>query len=405
MLQLISMMQPDYGVLANKTSNSKSSSSFEGFLGRFNQLTTSEENSDSNEAEALIQQLLVENPELLEELSAQLLGSHELDLASLLELIQEDDAVLADLQKQLAQLGNEHFNQSVLPLHFMNNIGDLSEDEFDLEAVLKAAEKELLKYMNGDESFSARKLLALMEQWMNASNQDLNLDDIEMDEKQLRLWKQLLANYKRRNSFSTNHQSYKKDAVITAKDVTNWLAHQMKVTGIESSEQVSTRGQTLSMANVQQYVLYLNPSSESATLESQLMNQLEQSVKASRLFLPNSGINQLSFTLRPDNLGDMIVRLVEVQGEMTVKILVSSQATKSMLEANLHQLKHLFSPQQVVIEERNITLDDMQDLGEQEDVTEDEEDMHQENEENKQHDDDDDAFISYFEQFMLNEEV
>src|SRR5699024_4075522 len=50
---------------------------------------------------------------------------------------------------------------------------------------------------------------------------------------------------------------------------------------------------------------------------------------------------------------------IEMNGEMTVKITVSSQATKKMLEANIHQLKNMFSPHQVVIEKQEIDFDEI----------------------------------------------
>lgn len=41
---------------------------------------------------------------------------------------------------------------------------------------------------------------------------------------------------------------------------------------------------------------------------------------------------------------------MKIDGEMTVKITVMSQAAKELLEKNIHQLRHLFSPNQVVVE-------------------------------------------------------
>lgn len=61
-------------------------------------------------------------------------------------------------------------------------------------------------------------------------------------------------------------------------------------------------------------------------------------------------MNQLTITLNPVNLGNITVRLVEVDGEMTVKLLVTSNLTKNALETNIHQLKHVFSPHQISIE-------------------------------------------------------
>ncbi|HLR14534.1 MAG TPA: flagellar hook-length control protein FliK, partial [Bacillota bacterium] len=54
-----------------------------------------------------------------------------------------------------------------------------------------------------------------------------------------------------------------------------------------------------------------------------------------------------------EQLGEMTIQLVKIDGEMIAKITVSSQATKSALESNLHQLKNMFAPHQVLIEKQD----------------------------------------------------
>src|SRR5690625_7091782 len=49
----------------------------------------------------------------------------------------------------------------------------------------------------------------------------------------------------------------------------------------------------------------------------------------------------------------MMVRLEEVNGEMTAKIIVTTEAAKKALQSNIHQLKNMFSPHQVVIERQD----------------------------------------------------
>src|SRR5699024_11536505 len=88
-------------------------------------------------------------------------------------------------------------------------------------------------------------------------------------------------------------------------------------------------------------------------LEQQLMNQFRQVMQTNQFPTLNYGVNQLSIALRPENLGDIFVRFIETNGEMTVKILVTSQVTKQAMEANLHQLKNMFSPHQVIIEKQD----------------------------------------------------
>ena len=387
----------------------KDSNVFASLMQKMNDSEDKQSRGTSNGLAELLEHLLTEDESLLSALMSELSLTEETDLSEVVNMILNDEGLLAKMN-ELFNDTDDSFQTSINFIEFIDQASLGESDKAKIAELIEAIESELNNYLSGNrEDFSAMNLISLMEQWVQVTgNYDVSADEVDMDEKSLKLWQQLLANFKRRNSFATNNHPYKKDAVVTAKDVTNWLAHQMKALSIEDSAVLSAkRPHIVSMANVEQYSLYINQASQTSTAESQLLNQLEQSVKMSRLFVPNSGINQLSFTLRPDNLGEMIVRLVDVQGEMTVKIIVSSQATRNMLEANLHQLKHMFSPQQVVIEEREIAPEELQENNEQDELKEDEDEAgYSEEQKNEQREaDEDESFTTYFEQFLLNEEV
>src|SRR5690606_10263975 len=53
--------------------------------------------------------------------------------------------------------------------------------------------------------------------------------------------------------------------------------------------------------------------------------------------------------------GEMRIRLVQMNGEMTVKFIVSSQAVKDLLETNMNQLRNMFLPHQVTIEKQELS--------------------------------------------------
>src|SRR5699024_5136827 len=99
------------------------------------------------------------------------------------------------------------------------------------------------------------------------------------------------------------------------------------------------------MSPIEQYVIHTQNTNE--PIEHQVFKQFQQIIKVNNFFPNQTMINQLSMTLKPDHLGEMLVRFIEINGEMTVKLLVTSQATRHMLEANIHQLKHLFAPHQI----------------------------------------------------------
>jgi flagellar hook-length control protein FliK len=115
---------------------------------------------------------------------------------------------------------------------------------------------------------------------------------------------------------------------------------------------------SMPMSQIEQYTIYLskqNGTQQGEAVKSDLIEQFQKMMKSSQ-FLHKDGLTQLTVKLKPAHLGDLVVKLVQVNGEMAVKITVTSNAVKDMMESQLHQLKHLFSPNQVVIEKQTDTL-------------------------------------------------
>ena len=108
------------------------------------------------------------------------------------------------------------------------------------------------------------------------------------------------------------------------------------------------------MTPVEQYTIFVNQSVNSTSSSQQkIIEQLQQIIQTSR-FGKVGGSNQLTIQLKPAHLGEMMLRFVQEDNQLTVRMIVTTKAAKEMLEANLHQLRHLFSPGQVVIERQNI---------------------------------------------------
>ncbi len=84
----------------------------------------------------------------------------------------------------------------------------------------------------------------------------------------------------------------------------------------------------------------------------ELIQKLEQAVKFSGILSDRNGLKELSIQLKPGNLGDLQVKLVRENGDITVQILATSKQAKDLLESNISSLKHMFSPHQVTIYER-----------------------------------------------------
>lgn len=107
-------------------------------------------------------------------------------------------------------------------------------------------------------------------------------------------------------------------------------------------------------SKIQQYIIYTQQTNtDNEMVQKQLLDQFQQIMVKSNFLQRGNGINQLMVRLHPEQLGDITLKLTQVNGEMTVKMIVSSQATKDLLEGNLQQLRHMFSPHQVLIEKQD----------------------------------------------------
>ncbi|WP_176466348.1 flagellar hook-length control protein FliK [Terribacillus saccharophilus] len=103
----------------------------------------------------------------------------------------------------------------------------------------------------------------------------------------------------------------------------------------------------------EQLVFHLKQADQTPEQASEeLIQKLEQAVKFSGILSDRNGLKELSIQLKPGNLGDLQVKLVRENGDITVQILATSKQAKDLLESNISSLKHMFSPHQVTISER-----------------------------------------------------
>lgn len=254
------------------------------------------------------------------------------------------------------------------------------------------------------------KILALLEKWTaldNTFNQQVNgqMSQVENESDELAIWKKLVVAYQKRSELA-NNQRYYKNAEVTSKDVAKWIH-----SGLNTQQTLETTSATqqanvanLPISRIEQHVIHINQTETSEPASKQFIDQFQSAMKTSRFLSMNNGVNQLSIALRPDNLGEMMVRLTEVNGEMTLKIIVSSQSTRQMLESNLHQLKNMFSPHQVVIEEQEIDLQETQSNNEEQAFDERDEDHSEQSHQESLKDVDDDVETS-FHDLLMNEKV
>ncbi|GGC90350.1 hypothetical protein GCM10007216_21410 [Thalassobacillus devorans] len=154
---------------------------------------------------------------------------------------------------------------------------------------------------------------------------------------------------------SMPNTAYHSQAQVTTKDMSKWL--KQAINKYNMNELSGAHQGPISpgpLSKVEQLMIRLDQSQSSDGMQKQLMHAFERAIKSSNLQQLKSGAMEMQLKLKPGNLGDVVVKMTQLNGEMAVKILVTSQSAKEMLEGNIQQLRHMFSPQQVVIEKSDM---------------------------------------------------
>lgn len=310
--------------------------------------------------------------EELEELmnDSLLLEMEQSDLVMILNLLHSekaDDLSLEDrnaLIQHVEELLNENnafLFQRVVPTLIKQ---DIPEANLFPEVVVQLIEDirlffKIYREENGFSSFEiAARFRTLLEDWSLLYNQGQstemnNLLANELTEEEREIWEELVKRYENRTHY-VKQNIYRQDAGVSKQDVLNWL--QQAMANHQSSEQQNGKQEPIQatsqipMSTVEQYDIHVQSMNKVEGVRSEMVNKFMQIVQKSHFLMRNNQQMGLSITLRPEQLGNMHVRFQQVNGEMIVKIVVSSQMAKDMLDSHVHQLKHLFSPHQVVIE-------------------------------------------------------
>lgn len=195
------------------------------------------------------------------------------------------------------------------------------------------------------------RILSLLQQWtkMNSEEQHIGkeLMNEELTKEEQKIWNKLVTLFEKRNEYS-GYGNYRSQATVTRNDVMNWL-HQF-TPKIVQEQAFITGDVSRPMTEVEQYVLHVQSTSKVERISNEFMQKFTAMIHQSRFGKMDNELTQLSITVRPENLGNMTLRFIQMDGEMVVKIIVSSQMARELLESNTHQLKHLFAPHQIIIE-------------------------------------------------------
>lgn len=291
------------------------------------------------------------------------------------------------------------------------------EIQLQLGEIRKKAES-LLSSIENQKSIAkiAPEIQKLLEQWSSLAKKLVGTKestiiqtgnpDTGKNQKVDSIWRELTVAYQKKEVFM-NSQRYSTNAKVTSADVEKWIGKALSKQSISDNFPANQIGaSTMPISKVEQYIIHLNQAQSTQNTGQQLVDKFQEVMSSSKFLSLKNGATQLSISLRPANLGEMMVKFTQINGEMTVKIMVASTAVKDMLESNMHQLKHMFSPQQVVIEKQDINqqAQNMQQENEQQSMNQhDQGQSEQSSQDQQKHSSDD--FEKQFNEILMNEKV
>lgn len=224
-------------------------------------------------------------------------------------------------------------------------------------------------------------------------------------------FEQAFMNLKRRSNLSITNK-YSHNAKVTSAEFGKWVENSWARLGDFSESKKESSLKTISfsptadgmMTKQEQMVIKLNSTNQSdQSMPKQLIEEFQKVMNRSRFNMNKAG-SQLSIKLNPGSLGDMMVKMTQQNGEMMVKIMVSTQAAKEMLEGNLNQLRHMFTPSQVQIEKQDLSAQlDQSFTFEKEGEQQQDKDRQQEQSSNTAGEEDDESLS--FHDVLMNEKV
>ncbi len=259
---------------------------------------------------------------------------------------------------------NKEVNFSSIDFSFTANTL-MSVNQEQMKQLLVKIDHVLQSITKGSFSFDDYKqLMNNMKEWIELQKIDQKsaqelLDSLK--EPQKKLWGELIDKYtqkiKQDNMYTNQNQ-------LTYDTVSKWVKDAMLQveTAVKGYSDVkvdnsSSALPTTNMSRIEQFVIHTQQTNATEQVsQKQLIEQFQQIFQKSNFLKGPNGANQLFIRLQPEHLGDVVIKLTQVNGEMVVKMVVQSQMAKEMLEGNLQQLRHMFSPQQVVIEKQEVVM-------------------------------------------------
>lgn len=339
------------------------------------------EQSPSRLMEPLEQEALIEELSLL---ISETLNPVETEVASMFGESDFDagERETSALEDDLTEPETATNSQVILPFYYPDDPFGQSFQGNDLVGIAYSQIRELVAGMNSemDKTKLASNLMQLLKTVMELHKQlaemppaqKLSLSAGESPESKLlsELLEMMETSVKKETL--SDRQLHGTDSKSLAANAVKWLTGQLEPDAIQHKQIPlavdteplfsATSAAPGTMTKLEQFILYSHQTSQVSgelpvvSVDRQLIERLEKIMSTNRLLSLQNGNSQLHIRINPENLGEMMMRFSKIDGEMMVKILVTTAAAKEMLDKNMSQLRHMFSPHQVIVEKQDMAI-------------------------------------------------
>ncbi|MFD1607693.1 flagellar hook-length control protein FliK [Oceanobacillus luteolus] len=253
----------------------------------------------------------------------------------------------------------------------------------------------------------APKLLRYLEAWQQIDGKSGGISQLSLKESNTpfkSVWQELVQLYQQKTNLHTKN-IYALESEVTTTDVIRWLGKILGANSQKVSNSYNIVPAQLPISNVEQHVIQLPQAvgTQGKLASESFIEQFNRLIDANKVALQQPK-GQLAIMLRPANLGEMMVRFTQVNGEIIVKIMVTTKMAKEMLEGNMQQLRHMFAPHQVVVERQDNVTQQAQNQYEEDNQHEEQSSSHQSASKDEDKDEEQ-SFSQMFEELILNEKV
>lgn len=200
-------------------------------------------------------------------------------------------------------------------------------------------------------------------------------------------------------------KGYQTHAKVTSEDVTRWI--DKALSNVQENSHQASFGERFMQASghsiIEQVTMHVETQSTDMQFRDSLIEAFEKVVSKSSFMKFVDGNAQMKIQLNPSQLGHLNINIQEVDGEMLVKILASSEQAKEALEGSLKELRHMFSPHQVIVEKEEPIHTPI--ATEQQQFYQEQDDEQSPNQQQRDNNDRDEATSLSFEDVLMNERV